>query len=537
MNIKLLQNFVKRNPEFTERVRIFLKIYRNEFKYAPEAVDKHMKLISLPSFQLLMKSDFFSSTKLRHKFQELVKFNTQGIERKIFKIFSKKKVYFDAIDEKIMFYQVLGEYRRLFLNSDYKDTMDVVDTMDNVDNVNRDNVDNVNVDNRNNNIDGNENLDFIAADYLYRLMYLNEKIEIELFLDTSIDLFLDFSGKNKLFYVLIFSDHLGTDYIHRLINEYRDRKEGEYRDVEQKNRRDSEQKDRRDSEQKDRRDNVSQDRNQDEYRDRNQAGSHRIEIHQKDRAKKRKLRNLKTKVENVCFLISLLPEPIFYKNLASILLYEDVTVQLLTFRFFACYHERDSERDDDKDSGNNKDSDISDANDGTYSNSNNSGILHSTKLVQSLLEESFRTKAMVNKVYLVFMKLLELVDLPVSLKLDVLYSWARYFLCNQMLPEFRNLVESLSLHSINDPELLVYQDVLRYLTGNADTGGYVDDTGGYVDDTRGYVDDTKGCVDNMNLMDAGRDYDNLRSRLLKLPRENPFARYTVDEILKCLMRY
>lgn len=96
------------------------------------------------------------------------------------------------------------------------------------------------------------------------------------------------------------------------------------------------------------------------------------------------------------------------------------------------------------------------------------GVINHQKLSLCLLAECFNSSMPVIKIYLVFLKVIEMFRLSYAFRLKLLYSWARYFLYEGYLDLFSDLVDKMKKVKRRDTELEFYCALDKYLREGRD---------------------------------------------------------------------
>lgn len=85
------------------------------------------------------------------------------------------------------------------------------------------------------------------------------------------------------------------------------------------------------------------------------------------------------------------------------------------------------------------------------------------KLSLCILKECFNSELPIVKIYVVFLKIVEMLCLSYEFKLKLLYSWLRYFLYEKRIDLFFDLMENMKKRKGKDGEFEFYCTLERYL--------------------------------------------------------------------------
>lgn len=96
------------------------------------------------------------------------------------------------------------------------------------------------------------------------------------------------------------------------------------------------------------------------------------------------------------------------------------------------------------------------------------GLVDIERLCVCLLEECTKNVLLIAKMYVTFLKLIEMFDLQYQFKLRLLYSWMRYFLHEKHTELFFELLENVKKAKRLDEEIKFYEAMERLLKGQTD---------------------------------------------------------------------
>lgn len=111
-----MNEFLDLNPKFAQDAKLLKQITRKiVFRNRP-ALDTYLPLIKLPLFKKLLARDFYKSTELRKVYKEIIKKESNGVEKMIFKVLCGKSITFSDVTLKFLFYKEFPEKKGFFLN-------------------------------------------------------------------------------------------------------------------------------------------------------------------------------------------------------------------------------------------------------------------------------------------------------------------------------------------------------------------------------------------------------------------------------------
>lgn len=325
MTSKAMKKFLISNPEFIETASVLESISKRVvFKDIP-SLESYLSFIKLPLFKRLSENDFYNSENLKKIYEEIIKKESNGVERMIFELLCGRKIEFDNIKMKFLFYKEFPKYIDQFTNI-------------------------------------NITVTFEMQDLLFQKVYLHmdndDKIE---------KIILRSVFKNRMFYILAFSSHLSIDFIRKVILDSRS--------------------------------------------EIGASGSSSEE-----------------QIKDWTLGLFSLPRRECYAVIASELLYSSLIEKMLIFRTVE-------------------------------------DLVDYEKLSVCLLQECFNSSTALNKIYVVFLKLIELFTLEYSFKLKLLYSWLRFFIKINRLDMFTSLMGEMRKAKRKDPEFEIYEQIERYFSG------------------------------------------------------------------------
>lgn len=318
-----MKKFLISNSEFIETATTIERITKHIiFKEMP-GLDSYLSFIKLPLFKRLSESDFYSSDDLKKTYEEIIKKESNGVEKMIFELLCGRKIQFDNIKLKFLFYKEFPKYIDQFTNVNITVTFEMQDL-------------------------------FFQKVYLH--MNTDEKIE---------EIIIKSVFKNRMFYILAFSNHLRVDFVRKIIFDSRS------------------------------------------------------EIGLKDSLKE-------GQIKDWSLGLFALPKKECYLNIASELLYSSLVEKMLIFRTVQ-------------------------------------DLVDHEKMSVCLLLECFNSSTAVNKIYVVFLKLIELFTLEYSFKLKLLYSWLRFFIKIKRVDMFVNLMSEIKKAKKRDTEFEFYDKIEKYI--------------------------------------------------------------------------
>lgn len=320
MTSKAMKKFLILSPEFIETAGILERISKHIlFKDMP-GLDSYLSFIKLPLFKTLSENEFYNSDEIKKTYEEIIRKESNGVEKMIFEMLCGREIQFDDIKLKSLFYKEFPKYIDQFTNRNITAT-------------------------------------FEMQDLLFQKVYLHMDKDREIEENILKSLF-----KNRMFYLLAFSQHLRVDFVRKVLFESRSK----------------------------------------------------IETTDEEQISIWTL-GLFSLPKNECYL-----------NIASELLHSSLVEKMLVFRTVE-------------------------------------DLVDHQKLSICLLMECFSSSMAVNKMYVVFLKLIEVFTLKYSFKLKLLYSWLRFFIKINKWDMFVNLTGDIRKAKRKDDEFELYDRIERYI--------------------------------------------------------------------------
>ncbi|KAI5149192.1 hypothetical protein ENBRE01_0753 [Enteropsectra breve] len=171
-----MEMILKIYPQFKARAELFKRIETGAILENIPGIDSFLDVIKIETLKKLLKTKFHNSPELKDAIKHVSKYETQGIERMVYRVLGNKEVGFDDLQTKIMFYRALPEFAHLLINKAQDKEMQY-------------------------------------ADKYYKILYMNDKIE-DSFYQQLEELHID----ERAFYFTIFGKYHSVAKIHQFSN-------------------------------------------------------------------------------------------------------------------------------------------------------------------------------------------------------------------------------------------------------------------------------------------------------------------------------
>lgn len=172
-----MEELLKLNPEYTRDAKLIKKIGRKIVFKDSQSLKSCLSIISLPLFKILLRKSFYDSDELKKTYKEIIRKESNGVERMIFEILCGKTIKFKDIMLKFQFYKEFPEQRSLF-------------------------------------IDDKAGIAFQIEDLLFRKVYFHEDTT-----ESIEKLLYDASSVDRIFFILALKPFLFTSFISGLVFE------------------------------------------------------------------------------------------------------------------------------------------------------------------------------------------------------------------------------------------------------------------------------------------------------------------------------
>jgi hypothetical protein len=109
-----MEKFLERNPKYKRQAQTLQAIKRKVlFKIIPD-LNSYLSVFKVPLCKALIKKDFYSSGKLKKTYEEIVKKETNPVEKMIFQMINKREICFSDFKIHFLFYKEFPEFIHLF---------------------------------------------------------------------------------------------------------------------------------------------------------------------------------------------------------------------------------------------------------------------------------------------------------------------------------------------------------------------------------------------------------------------------------------